>query len=122
MNCEELAQLIPDLVDGTLPAATLAEAEAALPECPECQQELDIARQIRTLLVALQAENVDLRVPAGFEARLLAQISKQDARLELLDLTSKTFVLWLIDLINLIGGLIAPDSLSQTSRPQAAGG
>ena len=33
MNCEELAQLIPDLVDGTVPASLLAEAEAALPQC-----------------------------------------------------------------------------------------
>lgn len=120
MNCEELAQLLPDLVDGRLAPARLAEAEAALPHCPDCQRELAIARQIRTLLVALQAEKADLRVPAGFEARLLAQIHKHHSALELLDLSSKAFALWLVELINLIGGLIEAASLS--SAPVQQGG
>ncbi len=77
MNCEELAQLIPDLVDGTLSPDVLAEAEAALPQCPECERELTMARQIRAFLLRMQAENVNLRVPVGFEARLLARLQAQ---------------------------------------------
>jgi len=121
MNCEELAQLLPDLVDGTLPAPMLAEAEAALSECPDCRRELEAARQIRTFLIALQAENANLRVPDGFEARLLAQVHGQRTGLELLDLSSKAFIMWLIELINLIGAFIDPGSELRASGTQLSG-
>jgi anti-sigma factor RsiW len=121
MNCEELTQLLPDLVDGTLPDALRTEAEAALSQCPDCQRELEAARQIRTLFAALQAENVQLQVPAGFEVRLLARVHKQNSGLELLDLSSKAFVMWVIELINLIGGLISPPSVPGTTGSQATG-
>ena len=106
MDCEEVAQLLPDLVDGTLPEALRAEVEAALPGCPECQQQLEITRQIRALLVSLQAEHPQIRIPSGFEARLMARIHRQKNGLELLDLSSKTFGAWLVEVINLISGLI----------------
>ncbi len=108
MNCKELSQLIPDLVDGTLSAEVLAEAEAVLPNCPDCQRELEIARQIRAFLVQLQAENSQFRVPAGFETRLLERVRRQSGGLDLLDLSSKAFATWLIELINLLGGLLEP--------------
>jgi anti-sigma factor RsiW len=116
MNCDELSQLLPDLVDGTLPADLLAEAEAALAQCLDCQRELEAARQIRTFLVALQAENADLRVPAGFEARLLSRIHRQHGGLELLDLSSRAFFMWLVELLNLIGGLLDPNYESRLSQ------
>jgi Putative zinc-finger len=106
MNCEEVAQLLPDLVDGTLSEALSAEVEAALPGCPECQQQLDITRQIRALLVSIQVNNPQIHIPRGFEARLMARIHQQKNGLELLDLSSKAFGEWLIEVINLIGGLI----------------
>ena len=118
MNCEELAQLIPDLVDGTVSASVLAEVEAALPQCPDSQRELALARQVRAFLLELQAERADLRIPAGFEARLLAQVRVQHSGLELLDLSSKAFGMWLVELINLIGGLLDPGSVVGRSRPQ----
>jgi len=118
MNCEELAELIPDLVDGTVPAPLLAEAEAALPQCPDCQRELDIARQIRTFLIELQAENPQLSVPPGFEARLLSRVRAHHSGLELLDLSAIAFGMWLVELINLIGGLLDPNSALGASRPQ----
>lgn len=121
MNCEELAELIPDLVDGTLPASLLAEAEAALPQCPDCQRELALARQVRVFLLELQAEHADLRLPAGFEAALLAQIRTQHSGLELLDLSSRAFGMWLVELINLIGGLLDPGSALGGSRSQPGG-
>lgn len=121
MNCEELAQLIPDMVDGSLPPATLAEAQVALSQCPDCQRELAFAQQIRTFLIELQTENASIRIPDGFEARLLAQVRAQHSGLELLDLSSKAFAEWLVELINLIGGLIDPASASKTIRPQASG-
>ena len=121
MNCEELVQLIPDLVDGTVPASLLAEAEAALPQCPDCQRELALARQVRAFLLELQAEHADLRIPASFEARLLAQVRAQHGGLELLDLSSRAFGMWLVELINLIGGLLEPGSALGGSNPAPGG-
>jgi anti-sigma factor RsiW len=106
MICEEVAQLLPDLVDGTLPEAIRAEVEAALPGCPECQQQLEISRRIRALLVSLQADNSLIRLPSGFETRVLARIHRQKNGLELLDLSSKALAEWLVEVINLMGGLI----------------
>jgi len=117
MTCEELAQLIPDLVDGTLAPAVRAEAEIALEECPDCRREFEIARQVRALLMALQSEHPELIVPAGFEARLMARIKSENSGLELLDLSSKAFGIWLIELINLIGGLLDPHYRPQTGQP-----
>jgi anti-sigma factor RsiW len=118
MNCEELARLLPDLVDGTLAPEVRAEAEAALPGCPDCQRDLEIARQIRTLLVTIQAEYRGVRVPPGFEARLLERIQAERTGLELLDLSSLTFAQWLVDLLNLIGALLDPGAAEV--RPQPA--
>lgn len=106
MNCKELQQLIPDLVDGTLSPEVQAEAEATLPQCPDSQRELEIARQIHDFLLQLQAENAQFRVPPGFEARLLERVQRQSGGLDLLDLSSKAFGVWLVELINLIGGLL----------------
>ncbi len=115
MNQEELNQLLPDLVDGTLADDIRAEAEAALLVYPEAQRDLEIARQIRTLLVSLQAENPQLSVPAGFEARLLARVRKQSGGLEVLDLSCTVFASWLVEFINLIGGLIVPTPTPRTT-------
>jgi predicted anti-sigma-YlaC factor YlaD len=108
MDCKELAALIPDMIDGTLEPAIQAEAETALENCPECRQEYEIARQIRTFLTDLQAQRPDLVLPAGFEARLLERIRLQNTGVDFLDLSSKAFGLWLIEIINLIAGLLNP--------------
>ncbi len=122
MNCEELNQLLPDLVDNTLVGDVRAQAEAALLECPDCQRDLEIARQIRTLLVTLQSQQPAMRVPAGFEARLLARVRTQQAGLEILDLSSQAFVTWLIEFINLVGGLInSPSPVASRTAPQIPG-
>ena len=104
MTCEELEQLLPDLVDGTLAPELRAEAEAALAQCPDCQRELTIAREVRAFLTRLEMENVP--VPAGFEARLLARVRRQENYLELLDLSSRSFAFWLLEFMNLFGGLL----------------
>jgi len=121
MNCEELTRLLPDLVDATLPPDLLAEAEAALAQCPDCQRELEAARQIRSFLVALQAEYADLHVPAGFETRLLTRVHQQHHGLELLDLSSKAFGMWLIEFLNLIGALLDPGSALRAGSSQVTG-
>lgn len=113
MNCDELANLLPDLVDGTLSDEQRAEAEAALPLCPESQRELELARQVRAFMVRLQAEYANVHIPAGFETRLLAKVRSQHSGLELLDLSSVAFATWLVELLNLLGGLLDPQTGSQ---------
>jgi len=118
MNCEELRQYLPDLVDGTLSPTVLSEVQAALVECPDCQREYEIAQGVRAFLLELQTENANIRIPTGFEARLLARVRAQHSGLELLDLSSKAFGVWLVELLNLIGGLVDPAASARTSHPQ----
>ena len=108
MTCEELATLLPDLLDNTLPPDVLKEAQLALAACPDCQKELDAARQIRNLLAQFQAQAGQFQVSADFEVRLFARLGRQKHSLALLDLTSKSFGLWLIELVNLVGHLLDP--------------
>jgi anti-sigma factor RsiW len=108
MNQEEVTQLLPDLVDGTLSDDERAQAEVALQQYPELQRDLEIARQVRTVLATLQANYPEVRVPAGFEARLLARVRQRNASLEVLDLSCTTFTAWLVEFINLLGGLLVP--------------
>ncbi len=108
MSCEELAELLPDIMDGTLEVAKQAEAEQALLRCHDCRKELEAARRIRALLVQYQASNVEVQLSAGFEARLLSRLARQKHGLALLDFTSHSFGLWLVEIINIIGHLFAP--------------
>ena len=121
MNCDELAQLLPDLIDGTLVEDQRAAAMAALADCPDCQRQFELAQQVHLFLVQRQRENEQFRVPPGFEARLLARIRQQQGNLDLLDLSSQTFVQWLVEFINLIGALLTPGAdVIGRSRPQSA--
>lgn len=119
MTCEELANLLPDLMDDTLAPEVKLEAEAALARCPDCQKEIEAARQIRALLTKLQAGNVQLQPSAAFEARLFARIRQQKHGLALLDLSSRGFGLWLIEFINIIGHLVnaGAQSTPRASQP-----
>ena len=109
MTCEELAELLPDLMDDTLPPDRKAEAELALAGCPDCQKELEAARNIRNFLAKLRAGNASLQPSAGFEARLFARIRREKHGLALIDLSSRGFGMWLVEFINIIGHLIAPN-------------
>lgn len=118
MDREELLAIIPDLADDTVTVSeeVRAEAEAALLLYPDMQQELEIARQVRIMLATLRAERPELRVPAGFETRLLARIRQQRGSLEVLDLSCTALSAWLIEFINLVGGLIVPIQPVRTTR------
>lgn len=122
MDCEQLRQLLPDLIDGILPEQVRLEAEAALPACPDCQREYVLASQVRAFLIQLQEENEQFRVSADFERRLIERVKRQSSQLELLDLSSRAFADWLLELIKLIGGLFGADDSwqGQTMRPQTA--
>jgi len=108
MTCEELYELIPDMVDGSLSIELLAEALAILPGCPDCANELEIARQVRDFVIRLEAANLNLKVPAGFEARLLNRVRQQTSGQDLLDLLSQSLGEWLLEIVNLLGNLTVP--------------
>lgn len=110
MTCEELAPLLPDLIDGTLEPEVQAQAEEALTRCPQCRQELENAREILALLVDFRSQYASVQLEAGFETRLLSRLRRQTHGLALLDLSSRTFSLWLLELINLLGSLLDPKS------------
>lgn len=116
MTCDELLELIPDLVDGTLPPEILTEAQTTLPNCPDCQRQLEIAQRVREVLAEIRLQGA-VNLPAGFEARLIARIQQQNAGIDLLDLSSRAFGVWLTELVNLIGGLL---NLAESSRSQTA--
>ncbi len=120
MNQDELTQLLPDLVDGTVTDAVRIEAEAALQLYPEVQRDLEIARQIRTVLATLQADYPELQVPAGFEAKLLVRVRQRSAGLDVLDISCTTFTAWLVEFINLISGLLVPVPATRPIRPGIA--
>lgn len=121
MDCDELTQFLPDLIDGTLTEERRTEAMAALADCPDCQRQFELAQQIRLFLAQLQRENEQFRVPPGFEARLLMRIRRQHGNLDLLDLSSQTFVQWLVEFINLVGALLSPGAgVIGRSNPQSA--
>ncbi len=119
MNCSELERLLPDLVDGKLAEAIRLEATMALQNCPECQRQLELAQQVHAFLLQLQTENERFRVPAGFEVRLLARVRQQSGGLDLFNLSSQAFAVWLVELINLIGGLLDPHFVT-VNHPQTA--
>lgn len=114
MTANELQTLLPDLVDGTLSRQQRQEVEAALADHPAISREYEIARQVREFVIGLQV-NPSYRavLPPDFEQRLLLRVRQQSGNLELLDLSSRLFGFWLIEFINLIGGLLNP-----TSPPQ----
>lgn len=124
MTCDELAELLPDLLDDTLSPEVKAAAQEALAGCPDCQKELEAARNIRAFLARLQSGSVTLQPSVGFETRLLAQLRRQRHGLALVDLSSRSFGLWLIELINIVGHLLnanATTAGTATTNPGASG-
>jgi predicted anti-sigma-YlaC factor YlaD len=115
MTCEELAELLPDLMDGTVAPELQAEAEEALARCPECRQELEAARQIRALLVRYQSQALTVQLSPQFEARLLTRLRRQKHGLALIDFSSRSFGLWLVEVINILGHLFAPPPQNRVS-------
>ena len=86
MTCNELAELLPDLVDGTLVSPLLEEAETALQVCPECEKELRVVRQVKKLLATLQADKLFVEPSRDFVGKLLLKIRQHKVTFELMDL------------------------------------
>ncbi len=109
MNCEELRVLLPDLVEGHLSPQVEAEARRALGECPECQREFEAARQVRVLFRVLRQRQGTAPLPGGLEERILSRLHQERCGLELLDLSSLAFGIWLRELLHMLGTLLQVD-------------
>lgn len=107
MTCSELKRLLPVLLDGTLSSEKQHEVNKALENCPECRQELELARQIRGFVVQMQARQPQLKMPPGFEGQLLQNIKQQHTSLEMFDASSKKFGSWLGEVMQSTGGWFA---------------
>jgi anti-sigma factor RsiW len=114
MSADELQKLLPDLVDGALIPQQRQEATAALADHPAIRREYEIALRVREFVTSLQADPAYRAVlPPDFEQKLLMRVQQQGGNLELLDLSSRFFGFWLIEFINLIGGLLNPTARTQ---------
>lgn len=101
MNDDDALSYLADLADG---AQTAAEWEALLAARPDLANEIAIARKVRALLIELRT--AEIAVPADFEARLFARIRADSSLLPLLDLGLAGFGRVLIELLDLIFGLL----------------
>jgi hypothetical protein len=98
---------LTDLVDGTLSGP---EWDAWLVAHPAAAAEIAIARRVRALMVELRA--AEIAVPAGFEARLMARVRDDTTLLDLLDLGLAGIGRALIELLNVLFGLLPDPQLS----------
>ena len=99
MNDENI--YLTDLADDVLSGP---EWDAWLAEHAEAAAEVEIARRVRGLLVQLHAESI--AIPAGFEARLMQRVREDTALLDLIELSLDGFGRALIELLNLLLGLV----------------
>ena len=78
MNCDDVRTHLSAFVDCALPAAQMAEIEAALTDCPECQSEVNRMRAA----LALLDQAAPGALPAGFESGFRARLdaSRTQAR------------------------------------------
>jgi anti-sigma factor RsiW len=70
MTCDQVRELLPELVRGELPEASLVTAESHLAGCPDCRAERAMLERVATALAS---------VPAGLEARVLAALRARPA-------------------------------------------
>lgn len=92
---------LTDLVEGTLSGP---EWDAWLEAHPDAAAEVAIARRVRALMVELRAASIV--VPAGFEARLMERVREDTTLLDLFDLGLGGIGRALIELLNVLFGLL----------------
>jgi hypothetical protein len=112
MSFEELQPNITDLADGSLAGPewdqwlSLHPAEAA---------EIEVARRVRQLMA--QLARAEIAVPQDFELRLMARIREDRTLLDLLDLFFADVSGMLIELINLLLGVLPVPQPQQPVAP-----
>lgn len=91
---------LADLADGTLAGP---EWDVWLEQHPDAAAEVAIARRVRALMAELAT--MEIAVPAGFEARLMARVREDVALRDLLDLGLSGLGRVLIELLDALFGL-----------------
>jgi hypothetical protein len=92
---------LTDLADGLLSGP---EWEAWLEANPEAAAELEIARRVRSLVAELRS--VPVTLPPGFEERLLERVRADATLLDLLDLSLARVGGAIIELLEVLFGLL----------------
>ena len=76
MNCLKAHKLISPYIDGELPERDMKVLEGHMKVCHKCREEFDEGKELHNLFA-----NADkFRVPYGFQARVMANISSGKAR------------------------------------------
>ncbi len=93
------------------PYAELADLDPSTPEWrawadanPEAAQEVELARKVRALLVALR--EAEMQVPEGVEVRLMERLREDRALVDLVDLWVSGIGRAVLELLGLIFALI----------------
>ena len=94
---------LAEMVDGSLMSEP---TEVLLGADPERAAEVEIARRVRGLMIELRAAAIE--VPEDFEARLLERVSNDKAVLDLLELSWSGLGRVLLELLNLLFGMMPP--------------
>lgn len=92
MRCQEIREQFSPWLDGQLDPPEVELIEAHLAECAECRDELVQWQQISNALKSLGQETEHLQAPAGFEARVMQQVSRVAQRRRRLNNTLRKLV------------------------------
>lgn len=77
MRCEDIRQLIPEWLDGEVPAGEAQEIENHVAGCEACAKEVGFWQQVTA---ALGEANEEIKAPPGFAAGVIAQLPSQTSR------------------------------------------
>lgn len=101
MQAERDEAFLTDLADGTLAGD---EWDSWLAQHPDLAAEVEIARRVRRLVGELSL--MDVTLPAGFEARLLARVHEDRTLLDLFDLGLGGLGFALLELLGTVFGAL----------------
>jgi len=78
-TCDRIDELLPDYLEGTLPAAARADVEAHAAHCPRCAALVADLNDVRVAAAALPALSPSRDLWAGISARIEAPVIRLDA-------------------------------------------
>lgn len=77
LTCRSVQHLYDAYLDGELSSSLLAEVEAHLLQCPECQRQVDLLRAAANVIAT---DAMPLGLPDGFSERILARLPTRAER------------------------------------------
>jgi hypothetical protein len=108
-NLDWLIDLADQETDGDDLRESLLKRTSSAEELERATKEINISRRVSKLMIKLKTAEIE--VPADFEARLMTKVRNDETMLSLLEIYSTGFCSVLIELFNLISGLL-PDPIA----------